>query len=146
MPSSTLTTFDDLSEQVGKAVHNFSSHTFKIALTNTLPVVSNTVLADITQIASGGGYTNGAGGGYTLDGISYVETTGTAILTFTDEVITATGAAIATFRYLVVYNDSATSPADALVGWLDYGSALTLADTESLTVDLGASGLLQVTS
>lgn len=146
MPASTLTTFDDLSDQIGRAVHNFASHTFKFALTNTLPVVGNTVLADITQISNGGGYTGGAGGGYPLDGISYVETNGVAILTFTDEVITAVGGAIAAFRYIVAYNDSATSPADALLGWLDYGSALTLADTESLTVDLGASGLLQVTS
>lgn len=146
MPASTFTTVDDLSEQIGKAVHNFSSHTFKIALTNSAPSASNTVLADITQISSGGGYTAGAGGGYTLSGVSYSETSGTATLTHTDHVITATGASVGPFRYVVYYNDTATSPADALLGWLDYGSALTLADTETLTIDLGASGIIQVTS
>lgn len=146
MPASTLTTFDDLSEQIGKAVHNWASHTIKVALSNTAPSASNTVLADITQIANGGGYTGGAGGGYTFAGLSYTEAAGVATLTFTDLVITATGGAINTFRYLVIYNDSATSPADALIGWLDYGSALNVADTETLTIDFGASGVLQVTS
>ena len=146
MPSSTFTTVDDLAEQIGKAVHNFASHTFKVALTNSAPSASNTILADITQISTGGGYTAGAGGGYTLSGVGYTETSGTATLTHTDLVITATGASVGPFRYIVSYNDTATSPAAALVGWLDYGSSLTLADTETLTLDVGASGVLQVTS
>lgn len=146
MPSSTFTTVDDLSEQIGKGVHNFASNTFKVALTNSAPSASNTVLADITQISASGGYTAGAGGGYTLSGVSYTESSGTATLTHTDLVITATGGSVGPFRYIVYYNDTATSPADALVGWLDYGSALTLADTETLTLDIGASGILQVTS
>jgi len=146
MPASTFTTVDDLSEQIGKAVHNFASHTFKVALTNSAPSASNTILSDITQISAGGGYTAGAGGGYTLSGVGYTESSGTATLTHTDLVITATGASVGPFRYLVYYNDTATSPADALIGWLDYGSALTLADTETLTIDVGVSGVLQVTS
>lgn len=145
MPTSSLTKFQDFVEQLGKAVHNFSSHTFKIALTNTLPVNTNTVLADITQISAGGGYTAGAGGGYTLSGVTWAEASGTAKLTINDLVITATGASVGPFRYLVLYNDTATSPADALIGWYDYGSALTLADTETLTVDFdGTNGVLTV--
>jgi hypothetical protein len=148
MPTSSFVVFDDFAEQVGKGVHNFASHTIKLALTNTAPVATtNTVLADITQIANGGGYTGGAGGGYTLTGVSYTETGGTATFTHTDPfVITATGGAIATFRYVVYYNDSATSPADALIGYLDYGSALTLADTETLSIDPPAGGCFQVTT
>lgn len=146
MPSSTFTTVDDFSEQLGKAVHNFASHTIKVALSNTAPSASNTILSDITQISSGGGYTAGAGGGYALDSLTYSETSGVATLTATDETIVATGASVGPFRYLVFYNDSATSPADALIGWLDYGSALTLADGESLLIDFGASGFVQVTS
>lgn len=147
MPASSLTTFDDLAEQIGRGVHLFHSHTFKLALTNSAPnAATNTVLADITQISNGGGYTGGAGGGYAVASPNYSESGGVATFTFTDHVITATGGAIATFRYVVLYNDSATSPADALIGYLDYGSGLTLADTETLTVDLGASGILQVTA
>ena len=146
MPTSTLTTFDDLSEQIGKGVHNWGSHTLKLALTNSAPSAANTVLADITQISTGGGYTAGAGGGYAVSGTSFTESSGTTTLTFTDHVITATGASVGPFRYVVLYNDTATSPADALIGWLDYGSSITLADTETLTVDLGATGILQVTA
>lgn len=145
MPSSTLTTVQDLSDQVGRVVHNFASHTFKIALSNTLPLVTNTVLADITQIASGGGYTNGAGGGYTLAGVTYNEVAGVSTFSHTNHVITATGASVGPFRYAVYYNDTATSPADALIGWIDYGSALTLADTETLSINL-TTGAFKVTS
>lgn len=146
MPTSTLTTFDDLSEQMGKGVHNWATNTLKLALTNAAPLVSNTVLSDITQIASGGGYTAGAGGGYAVASPAYTETGGVATLSFADHVITATGASVGPFRYVVLYNDTAASPADALIGFLDYGSSVTLADTETLTVDLGATGVLQVTS
>ena len=142
MPTSAFTKFYDFADQLGKAKHDFSTHTFKIALTNTAPVVTNTILTDITQIAATGGY---AAGGYTLSGVSWVETTGTGKLTITDHVITATGGAIGPFRYLVVYNDTATSPLDALIGWYDYGSALTLNDTETLTVDFdGTNGVLTI--
>lgn len=144
MPTSTFTFFQDFAEQLGKGVHNFASHTFKIALTNSAPnVASNTQLSNITQISATGGYT---AGGYALDGVTWTESGGVGKLTVTDEVITASGGNVGPFRYGVIYNDSATSPADALIGYVDYGSSLTLADTESLTVDFDAStGLLTVT-
>lgn len=146
MPTSSFTKFQDFVDQLGRGVHNFGSHTFKLALTNSAPVATNTILTDITQISTGGGYTSGAGGGYTLTGVTWAEASGTAKLTITDLVITATGASVGPFRYLVIYNDTATSPADALIGWYDYGSALTLADTETLTVDFdGTNGVLTVT-
>ena len=67
-------------------------------------------------------------------------------MTIADEVITAAGASVGPFRYVVIYNDSQTSPADALIGYLDYGSAITLADGESLTLDFdGTNGVLTVT-
>lgn len=139
----TFTLFDDFREQEAKGVHQFGTHTFKWALTNSAPSAStNTVLADITQIASGGGYTNGAGGGYTADGVAVVQSGATVNYQFTAEVITATGGAIATHRYYVLYNDSATSPADALVGYLDYGSAVDLADTETMTIGSGTTTFL----
>ena len=40
-------------------VHDFDAHTFKLMLTNTAPVNTNTVKADITEISAGNGYTAG---------------------------------------------------------------------------------------
>lgn len=146
MPASTLTLFDDLAEQIGKGVHNWATATLKFALTNTAPnATTNAALGDITQIAATGGYTNGAGGGYAVSGVAINESAGDAVLSFNDLVITASGGSVGPFRYPVLYNDSAASPADALIGYLDYGSALTLADTETLTIDLGPSGIAQIT-
>ena len=141
----TYNKFQDYVEQVNKAVHNWSSHTFKAVFTNSAPVNTNTVLADITQISNGGGYTGGAGGGLTLDTVTLTEASGTAKTTIADEVFTASGASVGPFRYVVIYNDSATSPADALVCWFDYGSSITLADGETFTIDFDATnGLWQM--
>ena len=138
--------FQDYVEQLNKGVHNWSTHTFKAAFSNSAPTATNTVLGDITQIATAGGYTGGAGGGVTLDSVTLTETTGTAKVTIADEVFTATGASVGPFRYIVIYNDTASSPADALVCWFDYGSSITLADTETFTIDFDATnGLWQMT-
>jgi len=124
----------DFVEQVLKGVHNFASHTFKLALTNTAPLAANAVLADLTQIAATGGYVSG---GVVLDSVVLSETSGTAKVVIADEVITATGGAMGPLRYAVVYNDTATNK--PLVGYYDYGSAITLNDGETLTVDFDQS-------
>lgn len=142
----TYNKFQDFVEQLAKAKHDWSSHVFKAVLTNSAPSAANTVLADITQISNGGGYTGGAGGGLTLDTVTLAEASGVAKVTIADEVFTASGAAVGPFRYVAIYNDSASSPADALVCWFDYGSAITLADGESFTIDFDATnGLWQLT-
>ncbi len=142
----TYNKFQDYAEQVNKGVHIWGTHTFKAAFSNTAPSAANTQLSDITQISSGNGYTAGAGGGVTLDSVTLTETGGTAKVTIADEVFTASGGSVGPFRYIVIYNDSATSPADALVCWYDYGSSITLADTETFTIDFDATnGLWQFT-
>lgn len=130
MATSAWNKFQDFSEQLTKGVHQFGTHTFKVALTNTAPVATNTILANITQIANGSGYTTG--GATTTMAVS--ETTGTTTVTGTEVVWTASGGSVGPFRYAVLYNDTATSPADALVAWFDYGSAVTLGDGEAFTV------------
>lgn len=137
MPSASYNKFQDYAEQLNKAVHNWSSHTFKAVLCNTAPVATNSVLADLTQISNGGGYTGGAGGGVTLDSVTLTEASGTAKLTIADEVITASGGSIGPFRYVAIYNDTAAG--DPLVGFYDYGSSITLADSESFTLDFDAT-------
>lgn len=120
--------FNDFSEQLIRGVHDWDAHTFKVLLTNTAPVASNAVKADLTEITAGSGYT--AGG--TATTITISETSGTTTVQGSQVVFTASGGSIGAFRYAVLYNDSATS--DNLVAWWDYGSAVTLADGESFTV------------
>lgn len=129
----TFNKFQDFSEQLARGVHDFDAHTFKVALTNTLPVNTQVSLDTVTNHAApaaANGYT--AGGSATTITIS--ETTGTTTVNGTQVVFTATAGGIGPFRYAILYNDTATSPADALIGWWDYASSVTLADTETFTV------------
>lgn len=127
MATSAFNKFQDFSEQLARGVHDFDAHTFKVALTNSAPVATNTVLANITQISAGNGYTTG---GNTTT-ISISETTGTTTVSGTEVVFTATGA-MAAFRYAVLYNDTAAS--DELIGWFDYGSSISMTSGETFTV------------
>ena len=130
--------FEDFVEQLVKGKHNFDAagDVFKIYLSNTAPSASaDAVKADLAEISAGNGYT--AGGTDVQNAVS--ETTGTASVTGVDVVWTASGGNIAQFRYVVLYNDTQTSPADPLVAWWDHGSALDLANTETFTVDFGTS-------
>lgn len=121
------TKFQDFSEQLIRGVHDWDAHTFKVMLTNTAPVATNTVKADLTEISAGNGYT--AGG--TATTITVSETGGTTTVSGTEVVFTATGA-VGPFRYATLYNDTAASK--NLVQFWDYGSAVTLAAGETFTV------------
>jgi len=134
MPISTLTTVYSLVEAIAEKVHNFGSDTLKVALTNSAPSQSNTVLANITEIS----YTNCSA--RTLTVSSSAQSSGTYKLVIADLVLTASGGSVGPFRYAVVYNDTATN--DELIGYYDYGSSITLADGETLTLDFdGANGV-----
>ena len=115
-------------------VANLGSDQFVIALTNTAPSASNSVLADITQIS----YTNLSSRNVTT--ASSTQTGGTYSLTLNDLVLTASGA-VAPFRYVVLYDDTPTSPADPLVGWWDYGSSITMANADTFTIDFTGAAI-----
>lgn len=134
--------FQDYAEQLNKGVHNWSAHTFKEMLSNSAPNLStDTGFGSWTEISAGNGY---SAGGMTLDTVTLSETSGTAKVTIADEVLTASGGSIGPARYLNIYNDTATSPADAAVCSFDYGSSFTLASGESLTTDFDpTNGLWQ---
>ena len=134
MPISTLTTVYSLVEAIAEKVHNLGSDTLKVALTNSAPSQSNTVLANITEIS----YTNCSA--RTLTVSSSAQSSGTYKLVVADLVLTASGGSVGPFRYAVIYNDTATN--DELIGYYDYGSSITLADGETLTLDFdGANGV-----
>lgn len=135
----TFSKFNSFVEALAEKVHNLGSDTLKVALTNSAPVNTNTVLANITQIANGNGYTTG-GTQATIS--SSAQTSGTYKLTLADVTFTASGS-MGPFRYAVLYNDTASN--DELIGWYDYGSNLTLSSGDVFTVDFDASnGVLTI--
>lgn len=136
----TLSLFNSFSEALAEKVHNLGSDTLKVALcaAANVPVTSNTVLANLTEIS----YTNLSV--RTITTSTSAQTSGTYKLVLSDLTLTASGGSVAAFRYVVIYNDTASN--DELIGWYDYGSSLTLSDTDQFTIDFDASaGVLQLT-
>jgi hypothetical protein len=132
----TFNKFQPFVEAVAEKKHNLGSDQLVVALTNTVPVNTNAILTDITQVS----YTNLSTRNVTTS--ASAQTSGTYKLTLTDLVLTASGT-VATFRYVVLYNDTATN--DDLIAWWDYGSAVTLANGETFTIDFdGSAGVLTI--
>lgn len=129
-------------QDLGRKVHNLNADVLKIALSNTAPNAgTHAVLADITEIGAGNGY---SAGGASVTVTSFTQTGGIAKLAATqDDVFTASGGSIGPFRYVVLYNS--TVAGGALIGWWDYGSSIILANGEIFTVDLDqTNGVLTV--
>lgn len=144
-----MATFNKVNDFVVNAVHNMDlqSDQIVVALSNTAPASEspnpatdgNGVLANVTQAA----YTNLSSRNVTTS--SSTQTGGTYKLVLADITLTSSGGSTGPFRYVYIYNDSVTTPADPLIGYYDYGSSLTLNDGDSLTVDFSAAnGVLQI--
>ena len=130
--------FEQFVLDLGTKVHDLKAagDTLKCYLSNATPSASaDTIKTDLAEITAENGYTAG-GDDVTND---YTEASGTASLTGTDIVITASGGTVGPFRYVVLYNDTPTSPLDPLIAWWDYGSSITLQDGETFTIDFGAN-------
>lgn len=134
--------FNVLAEHLAEGVHNWQAHTLKLMLTNVAPSPTHTVRADLTEIAAGFGYT---AGGATVTVTGSGQSGGVYRLEAADVTFTAAGGSIGPFRYAVLYNDTPTSPADPLICWWDYGSAVTLPSGESFVLDVDpAEGLVRI--
>lgn len=121
-------------EDLGLKKHNLDTDTLKVYLTNGTPTTGTTVYNTPTDLSTSGGYT---AGGADATGV-WTQSTGTAQLAGTDVVFTATSG-FGPFRYAILYND--TAAAKNVIGFWDYGSALTLAASETFTVDFGSTVL-----
>jgi hypothetical protein len=131
----TFNKFNAFVADLANSKHNLSTNTLKFMLTNTAPVATNAVKTDITEIAAGNGYT---AGGTAVAITSSAQVAGLYSLVPTaDVVITAAGGSIGPFRYVVLYND--TGGTKPLISWYDYGSSITLLNTEALTIDVQAT-------
>jgi len=129
-------------EDLANKVHDLSADTLTIALTTNgnLPTAANSILGNLTTISP---YTNLSARAITIT--SSTETSGVLKLILVDLVLTASGA-VATFRWVDMYNDTPSSPLNPLISFWDYGSDVTLANTETFTIDFSASnGVLTIT-
>ena len=125
---------DKFVEALAEKVHNLGSDQLVVALTNTAHTATWGQLSDLTEIA----YTNLSSRNITTDTSS--QTSGTYKLVLTDLVLTASGA-VGPFRYIYIYNNTATN--DELIGYYDYGSAVSMVDTDTFTLNFdGAAGVL----
>jgi hypothetical protein len=109
----------------------------KVMLTNTAPVATNAIKSDLTEISAANGYP--AGGTDIQNDVTLSGAVGQ--LTGVDVTFTATGGSFGPFRYCALYNDTQTTPVKPIIGWYDYGSSISVNDTESFTVDFGATVL-----
>lgn len=131
---------NDYVDYLGEGVFDFTSDTLVLLLSNTAPgsetsdpsADGNGVRANVTEIS----YTNVSGGLPTLASVTWVQSSGTTTLDAANETITASGGAIPTFRYVYLCDTTPSSPNDPLIGYWDNGSAIDLADGESLNVNI----------
>ena len=116
---------------------NLATDQFTVFLTNSAPVATNSVLADITEIS----YTNLSSRAMTTTSSS--QTTGTYKLILAPITLTASGA-VATFRYFGIYDDTVSG--DPLVCWCDYGTGITLSSGQTFIITPDQSnGLFSIT-
>ncbi len=140
----TYNKFNLFTQDVNAGVYNFTASTdvFKVMLTNTLPVATNHVYADVSagEVANGGGYTTG---GATTT-VSKSNASGVETIAATDVTFTAT-TGFGPFQYVIVYDTTPTVPLKPLICWFDFGSPVTLAAGDTFQVVFNASGLFTLT-
>ena len=125
-------------EDVGIAVHDLNTDTLNVYLSNAVPSQSaDAVKTDLLEITQENGYPGGQGD----IANAYSHTAGVGTLTGTDVTFTASGGSFGPFQYIVLFNLDTAVKVDPLIGWWDYGSAISVNDGESFTVDFGASVL-----
>lgn len=126
--------FQNFVQDLAEKVHNLSADQVECYLSNATPSASgDAVKADLAEISTGNGYT-----GPQDTQNTGAESGGTYTLTGTKIVITASGA-VGPFQYVVLQNTTPTSPLDPLIGWWDYGSALTLQNGETFSIKFNNS-------
>ncbi|MCK5019969.1 MAG: hypothetical protein KAS32_23140 [Candidatus Peribacteraceae bacterium] len=134
----TFNKYDQYAVDLAAGVHILTTagSQLMVCLSNTAPTPgTDAVLVDVTQIS----YANIT---ETVpadtQNVGSETPAGTWDVTGTDITLNATGA-VATFQYVILYNDTPTSPADPLIGWWQTASPVTLANGESFTIDIGTS-------
>lgn len=148
----TFTKINDWLENMANGDVDMNADSFKLALSNTAPASEtpipttdgNGIVANVTEIAYTN-YTDDLTVDRVLEGVTSAQTAGAYKFDANDIVITASGGAIADFRYIYIFDDTAVAPADPLIGVWDNGAAISLADGSSATITIHADGLFGIT-
>ena len=121
-------------------VINAGADSWKIALANSINIADTTFTPGTSDLATGGGYTQG---GNAAAIISSTHTAGTFSLKLTSPTMwTGTGAGFGPFRYIILYNSTNNIP----VGYWDYGSSISVTAGSTFTPSLDESnGVFTVT-
>lgn len=137
----TFTKFNAFVEHLSEGVHNLGSHQLVVALSNDVPdPAADSVLADLTSQIS---YTNLSSRNLVVS--SSAQTSGTYRLIINDIDLNATGA-VGPFRYVIIYNSQSVGVTNAMIGYYDYGSSITLQTGEKITLDFDpVNGILSLT-
>lgn len=132
MASLTAVKYYGFVEAVFEGKHDCSSDSFKILLSNTTPTLTHTQRSEVGEISAGNGYTSG---GYDVtEGVSS-NSSGTYTFGMTiDETVEASGGTMASWRYIILYNDTATN--DEVICYWDTGSEQTLTDGQKYDLNM----------
>ena len=132
----TYTKVNSFVEGLAEQKFNLAGTGLTVALTNTAHTSTWTKLSELTQVS----YTNLSSRVLTVS--SSAQTAGTYKLVLADLTLTASGA-VGPFQYVYIYDDASTD--DLLIAYYDYGSAVTLANLETFTLDFdGSAGALTI--
>lgn len=147
MATDTLTKFNVLFLDMAQAVHDLTATTgdqVSLYMSNTAPVATNTLKGTPAEIADGGGYTAGMAA-LDLSNWTSSESSGTYSFDADDPgtVITAS-AAVADFRYVLLYNKDTVAKADPLMGWWDYGSTVSMTTGETFSMTFGDAYIIRI--
>lgn len=129
--------FESFREYLGNGTIDLDSHTFKACLLTSAytPNSAHTTYSQLTgEVANGNGYTTG---GVELTSVTWTRSGNTVTFDAADPSWTS---ATFTARYLVIYDDTPTSPADPLVLLKDFGSDKSVTGG-TFTVQFNASGI-----
>jgi len=144
--------FNQFTKDLIDGKHNFSSNVFKVMLTNTQPTVSMTAKTSMTEVSSTTSVSGSStANGYTAGGqtVTITSTTASGVAKVSGDAVvftaaSTTGIEIGPFQFAVLYNN--TTSGKPVIAWWDYGSAITLSPSETLTVVFDATnGIFTIT-
>jgi len=116
---------------------DLSGNGLTVALTNTAHTASWSKLSDLTEVS----YTYCSNRKITVSSSS--QASGTYKLVLSDLTLTASGGSVGAFRYIYIYDDN--SSYDSLCWYYDYGSSITLGDTDTFSLKFdGTNGVITI--